>query len=91
MQKERKEYYRCIHPDCTHIVHRDLVRGKRATCICGQEFFMTPASMQLKNPHCEDCTKAKVGKIKINAELLEKIQARSASQKEFDYELEGEI
>lgn len=49
--------YRCIHPDCYHIIPKELMKGKRSTCICGNEFIITQKSLRLKNPHCESCSK----------------------------------
>lgn len=59
--------YRCIHPDCTHWRRKNLLRGKRAVCLCGKEFILNHDSLKLKNPHCNNCPlRNNNGKPKLN-------------------------
>jgi len=65
MKKPKNEYYRCIHPDCNHYIHKEFMRGKRATCICGNEYFISLTSLALKLPHCEFCGRKPKRQLKI--------------------------
>ena len=60
--KGRPEYFRCIHPECNHYIHRDLLPNKLAMCKCNTEFILTPQQLKLKSPHCDDCTNPKRGR-----------------------------
>lgn len=54
--KERKNYYRCIHPDCTHYQHRTFLRNKRARCwVCNEPFVITSHTLQLAKLRCGNC------------------------------------
>ena len=57
MNRPKDSYFRCIHPDCTHYIHKSLLSGKRASCSCGEEFILTLDDLKLKNPHCAFCGK----------------------------------
>lgn len=57
MRKPKHEYFRCIHPDCSHYTHRDLLPGKRSVCSCGEEFILNLEDLKLKLPHCVYCGK----------------------------------
>ena len=58
MRKPKHEYYRCLHPDCSHYIHKAFLSGKRALCSCGEEFILTIEDLRLKNPHCAFCGKS---------------------------------
>ena len=53
--RENKDTYLCAHPDCSHYQKRELLVGKRSTCICGEEFILNYKALTLKRPHCENC------------------------------------
>jgi hypothetical protein len=57
MRKPQQQYFRCLHPDCSHYINRAFLPGKRATCACGEEFILTNEDLYLKNPHCAYCGK----------------------------------
>jgi hypothetical protein len=57
--KNRPNYYQCIHPDCSHYIHKDLILNKRAICpLCGQEYILESRLIRLKQPHCFDCSRS---------------------------------
>lgn len=57
--KDNKEYYRCIHPDCTHYQRRGRLEGKRAICHkCKNPFILSWAQLRNKYPVCDFCTKS---------------------------------
>lgn len=69
--KIKKDVYRCIHPDCSHYTKKDYLRGKRAKCICGNDFIVTAKALRLKHPHCDACSKIlKTSKIEIIEQVL---------------------
>jgi len=57
--KPKSDRYMCMHPDCSHIQRKELLVGKRAMCICGNDYYLTSNVLKLKIPHCPDCTKGK--------------------------------
>jgi len=62
--KSREGYYKCIHPDCTHVVQREFLDGKRARCYyCQEPYVVTWRALQLITLRCEDC-RYKAPKIK---------------------------
>lgn len=57
-RKYNKLYYYCIHPECSHTIHRDLLLGKRAICNrCEEPFIINSTSLQRVKPWCcnKDC------------------------------------
>jgi len=66
--RTRPGFYRCIHPDCSHYINRIYMQGKRAQCKCGNTFLLTSRKLQLKKPHCDDCTKG--------ARIIDKLEER---------------
>ena len=72
--KHNKNLFKCTHPDCTHIGKKELIRGKRSTCTCGETFILTNASLELKNPHCPACGKSP--KPKVNREEFAEISKK---------------
>lgn len=53
------DVWACAKPDCMHYMpqHMEkLVNGKSTVCWeCGENTFMTPASMADRQPRCDDC------------------------------------
>jgi len=79
--KDRREYYRCIHPDCSHYIKKTLLHGKRAACLCGDTFILTHAQLRLRKPHCPNCPTRKdlktrhvrKAKDKVTLQVIEEI------------------
>lgn len=70
---KRPEYYRCVHPDCTHYMHRMYLPGKRTLCNkCQQPFILDWRALQLSKPHCDNCTKKRKKGINV-VETLQKL------------------
>lgn len=71
-----KDYivFRCLLPDCSHYIRRELAEGKVSICNrCNQPFIMTKNVVRKHAmPHCDDCVvrrdEQKISSIK---ELLE--------------------
>ena len=61
--KERNYFvWRCSVSGCPHYVPRELVVGRQSICWrCGKVFTITQAVIDLKKPHCVECTKGKPG------------------------------
>jgi late competence protein required for DNA uptake (superfamily II DNA/RNA helicase) len=58
--KTGQPFFYCIGEDCTFKINADLALNKRTLCNrCGQPFLLTPYSMKLAKPHCENCHKSK--------------------------------
>lgn len=57
-----KTVYRCMKPDCSHFLHKELVVGKMAECPrCHEPFILSKANMSERTyPHCENCTEKKI-------------------------------
>jgi len=51
--------FRCINPDCTHYAMKDMIKGKRAQCECGNTFLLNWEELQLKRPKCARCATGK--------------------------------
>lgn len=53
--------YRCALPTCSHYLHsKELVKGKKSICWrCGEEFIIDAKSVELRRPHCQNCTKTR--------------------------------
>lgn len=50
---EKTPRYKCADPDCSHVVVKNYLPGKRSKCWgCGQEFILTKADLKLARPHC---------------------------------------
>ena len=66
----KKVIYRCIIPDCSHYLHRDLVTNHLCLCWrCNQPFVLPKAPSLLKSkPVCEQCEDLRKTK-KVEAEL----------------------
>lgn len=59
--KTRKNAYRCMDPDCTYLITKDLLEGKRALCSrCKQnELIITPENLRRAEFWCDDCSNSK--------------------------------
>jgi len=54
----RKDYYMCMHPDCTHYTHKSFLLNKRALCyFCHEPFIISRATLRLAKLRCENCKK----------------------------------
>ena len=74
--KERPDYYQCIHPDCTHYIHRMFLRNKRATCyVCHEPFVIASKTLCYAKLRCEDCRAGKPKILSKTAELEQIIQS----------------
>jgi hypothetical protein len=58
----RKNFYKCDDPYCTHFVPRDLILGKACHCACGAEFVLTREDLRRARPRCPNCSDTKVGR-----------------------------
>lgn len=81
--KGTKDRYRCIHPDCSHWIFKHMMRGKRATCVCGNTFILTADSLLLKNPHCENCHRNAPAK-RQREDVLEQMFAAEPEEQQMD-------
>ncbi len=75
--EQRTIRYRCQHPDCTHFMDRELVRGKRTICSkCHlRETLMDYENLRRANPVCFHCSGTKKaaavrGKFEVLDELF---------------------
>ena len=60
--RERKAYYRCILPDCSHYLHKMYLKGKRALCPhCASLYIIEGRILEHAMLHCESCTGVKKG------------------------------
>lgn len=54
--RSRPDYYRCLHPDCSHYTHRDLLPHKRVLCpFCQRPFILDQEALALALPRCVEC------------------------------------
>jgi hypothetical protein len=58
LKQSGKVVYRCMIPGCTHYLFEEFALGQKSICNrCDKEFVMTRAAMDLKKPHCLECTR----------------------------------
>jgi len=76
----KKDYYRCVHPDCTHFIHKKLLLGKRAACTdCGGEFILTYENLRRAACKCPMCSNTKESKMaQLASSVMEKILENNA-------------
>ena len=56
---KKSKQYRCMHPDCSYIATRDIIKGKRALCpICRNTYILEGRLLELAKPHCNNCTRS---------------------------------
>jgi hypothetical protein len=49
----KSKRYRCIHPDCTYVINKELLYGKRADCAkCHEAFIIDSESLRRKTLWC---------------------------------------
>ena len=67
--------YRCMIPDCSHYMRRELVTGHMSICwSCNQPFLLPSAPSQLKSmPWCRECEKKRKTKDEIKVEIPKNI------------------
>lgn len=54
--KGRKDYFKCLHPECSHYTSRDLVLEKKSLCTaCGGEFILDCENTRMVRPKCLNC------------------------------------
>ena len=63
--KDRPEFYRCIHPLCSHYAKKTMIMGKTAACKCGTEYLLDNFNLVKKTPKCPGCTKGRIGRSKL--------------------------
>lgn len=67
----------CLHPDCSHYIHKIYLRNKRAECyICHEPFVITPKLLgngRVANLRCSTC---RIGRITSKVKVLDYIQER---------------
>lgn len=65
--------FKCIHPECTHLNTKELIKGKIALCNgCTSEFILTAESLRRVYPKCSKCIKGLKDSILVNSENLRK-------------------
>ena len=58
--KTRKDLFVCRDPECSFRANKIYVEYKRFICpFCGRPYIIDPALIQLKIPHCHDCTRGR--------------------------------
>ena len=89
--KPKSDRYMCMHPDCSHTQRKELLIGKRAMCICGNDYYLTSNVLKLKIPHCPDCTKgkSKIDPLDLQLEMIlpELIKPRDLEVQEDEHQL----
>ena len=73
--------FKCALPNCPHNLAKDLVEGRLSICWrCNEAFVITKAQINLKRPHCLNCTKYKKVKkekvVEVKDRLKELIEKR---------------
>lgn len=58
----RKKYFRCTHPECTHYIDKEFLKGKLNRCACGVEFILTSEDLKRALPKCKNCSATKEAK-----------------------------
>lgn len=67
MTDEPYVIFRCMIPGCTHYLREELAEGQKSICNrCGKDFILTKAAMELKKPHCVECTRGYKRKGKLD-------------------------
>ena len=72
----RPRYYMCIHPQCNHILNRELCLGKESICNgCGGTILsLTYEQLKRARPKCLLCMKTKDAlEFQKRKEMLEQI------------------
>jgi len=69
--------FKCIHPECTHLSTKDLIKGNLALCNgCANEFILTGEALRRVYPKCSNCIKGSKNSIEtIEEEIQKKIDS----------------
>ncbi len=55
---KKAKLFRCNIPGCTHVLHRELLINRNASCPkCGKVFIVTAEHLRRKVVHCLTCNK----------------------------------
>lgn len=74
--KLNKEYYRCADPECSHYLHRKMLAGKKALCMCMREFILDYESLRRATPKCSFCSNSKVAvKMQTASSIMDSLLA----------------
>src|SRR6266850_4410626 len=81
---KNKDFYRCIHPKCTHSTHKERILGKEVICHeCKKPFIvgLDKRRQQLKNRfmRCDFCVKSPKA---VTAEMAKDIISRNIQELE---------
>ena len=70
-----KDIFRCVLPGCRHYLFEQFALGQHSECNrCAREFVLNRENMELRKPHCIDCTKGRKGTKKPRtADILESL------------------
>ena len=69
--KNGTHVWRCVLPDCTHYLHKEMVKGKRSLCHkCGATFLMTTEHILREKPKCENCIDRKDRGLSLNLDKI---------------------
>jgi hypothetical protein len=50
---EKTTRYKCADPDCSHVIMKTQLKGKRSLCWgCGNAFILTSEHLKRARPHC---------------------------------------
>lgn len=53
------EVFKCVLPNCSHYIRKELVFGKVTKCWrCDKDIVMTKPMARMKKPHCRNCTRS---------------------------------
>ncbi len=82
LRKDRNRFI-CNDPFCTHTAQRAQLYGKASLCaVCKQNtFILTPRSLKLARPRCEQCSKTR--------EALAKRQTKDTLEQLLEQQGEG--
>lgn len=54
--KDPLAYYMCAFPECTSVVHKGMLIGKKSICVhCSGEYILTSGHLQRARPKCDAC------------------------------------
>jgi hypothetical protein len=87
--RANKNYYRCMHPECSYYQNRTRLEGKRALCHkCKEPFILSWQQLRNKYPVCDFCTKSpKAEQLRKLREVTEGIVSPNEEQEGLPPEL----
>jgi hypothetical protein len=63
--------FRCILPQCSHYVRKELAKGKACLCNrCNNAMVLDTQAMSYQKPHCKSCTEHRDSSIDKLKELF---------------------